>query len=92
MAQMDLVNFAGTAEECEAIRQFARDFVWDLRRGEKLEDPAFAVDQAVADIVAAIDGEPNPEAVERLRGELPEIFVSIGGNGLIPGKPWPTKT
>ena len=70
MVQMDLVTFDGSVEQCEAIRQFGRDFVWDLARGERLEDPAFAVDQAVADIVAAIDGEPNPEAVERLRGEL----------------------
>ena len=76
---MDLVNFVGSAEQCEAIRQFGRDYSWDLLRGEKIEDPEFAADQVVADIVAALEGEPSHDAVERLRMALVQSAMRANG-------------
>lgn len=76
---MDLVNFVGSAEQCEAIHQFARDYSWDLARGERIEDPEFAADQVVADIVAALEGDPNHDAVERLRVALVQSAIRVNG-------------
>lgn len=70
MAQMDLVNFDGSAEACEAIRSFAREYAWDLARGERIEDPEFAADRVVADCAATIFDDVNEEALELLRSEL----------------------
>lgn len=79
---MDLINFDGSAEQCEAIRQFGRDYSWDLVRGERIEDPEFAADQAVADIIAALEGDPNHEAVERLRVALVQSAIRVNGETL----------
>ena len=76
---MDLINFDGSAEQCEAIRQFGRDYSWDLVRGERIEDPEFAADQVVADIVAALEGDPNHDAVERLRMALVQSAMRVNG-------------
>jgi len=76
---MDLINFDGSAEQCEAIRQFARDYSWDLARGEKIEDPEFAADQVVADIIASLEGDPNHDAVERLRMALVQSAMRANG-------------
>lgn len=79
MAQMDLVQFDGSASQCEAIRQFARDYPWDLARGERIGDPEYAADSVVADIVAALEGEPNHDAVERLRMALVQSAMRVNG-------------
>ena len=76
---IDLVNFDGSAEQCEAIRQFARDYSWDLLRGEKIADPEFAADQVVADIVTALECEPDHDAVERLRMALVQSAMRSNG-------------
>ncbi len=79
MAQMDLVQFDGSAEQCEVIRQFARDYPWDLARGERIGDPEYAADQVVTDVVAALKGDPNHDAVERLRMELVQSAMRVNG-------------
>lgn len=79
---MNLVNFDGSAEQCEAIRQFARDYSWDLARGERIEDPEFAADQVVADIIASLEGDPNHDAIERLRMALVQSATRVNGETL----------
>ena len=56
-------TWLGTAEQCESIRQWARDYPWE----ERIEDPEHAADTVLADL-----GELHPDARARLRAALVE--------------------
>lgn len=59
-------NWLGTAEQCEAVRQFARDYDWSDTSG------AIEVDVAADAILSELrgDDEIDPEAEAKLRAEI----------------------
>lgn len=63
-----LADWIGTAEDCEILRQAARDHEWG---SEPIVDPEFAADVALSEFLEDIP-DPDSDAVEFLRAELIE--------------------
>lgn len=59
-------QWVGSAEQCEEIRQLARDYNWGP---DRIEDAEYAADVAVSELTADIE-DPHPDAEAKLRGAL----------------------
>lgn len=65
-------EWTGTVEQCEWVRQFARDFVWGTPIDEGNEE--HAADEVIGELLRGGDEEIDADehALRLLRGELEE--------------------